>query len=89
MSRYPGIALVLAFALQGAVAAAAEQALDYEYFKTQVEPVFLKKRGDHVRCYVCHAHNNSAFKLLELPHGATFWSEEQSRKNFEAVSHLV
>ena len=87
--RCPGVALALAFALQAACSSAAEPALDYEFFKARVEPVFLQKRPDHVRCYTCHSDNNSAFKLQKLARGTTFWTEEQSRKNFEVVSHLV
>lgn len=69
---------------------AGAQTLDYEYFKTQVEPVFLEKRAGHARCYVCHAErSNNAFKLEPLAPGANFWSEEQSRKNFAMVSRLV
>ena len=34
---------------------ASRPSLDYEIFKTQVEPIFAKKRWpDHARCYVCH-----------------------------------
>jgi hypothetical protein len=42
-----------------------------------------------VRCYVCHSENNSAFHLERLPAGANFWTDEQSRKNFQSVSGLV
>ena len=64
--------------------------LDYEFFKARVEPVFLKKRAGHARCYVCHgAGSNNAFKLEKLNAGEKFWSEEQSHRNFEAVSTLV
>ena len=71
---------------QGAVA----QSLDYAFFKSSVEPLFLKKRPDHVRCYVCHAErSNNSFKLEKLPEGAKFWTEEQSKRNFEVVSGLV
>jgi hypothetical protein len=41
-------------------------ALDYEFFKTQVEPIFLKKRPTHARCYVCHDEANHALKLAKL-----------------------
>jgi len=69
---------------------AAAQSLDYAYFKSSVEPIFLKKRPDHVRCYVCHSErSNNAFRLEKLPEGAKFWTEEQSRKNFDVVSRLV
>ena len=67
--------------------------LDYEFFKTRVEPIFLKKRSDeHARCYVCHQmqrHGGGPLSLEMLPTGASFWTEEQSRKNFEVVSKLV
>ena len=68
---------------------AAAQSLDYEAFKTQVEPIFLKRRPTHARCVVCHAASNNAFRLQPLDKGATSWTEEQSRKNFETVSRLV
>jgi len=67
--------------------------LDYEFFKTRVEPIFLKSRSaDHARCYVCHQvmrHGGGPLSLEMLPAGASFWTEEQSRHNFEVVSKLV
>ena len=82
-------AAALALALAVVPARAAEPALDYEYFKSRVEPIFLKKRPDHVRCYVCHSESTNAFKLERLPEGMAFWSEEQSRRQFESISRLV
>lgn len=73
-----------------APACALAQSLDYAYFKANVEPLFLKKRPGHVRCYVCHSdRSNNAFRLESLPTGGKFWSEEQSRRNFQVVSGLV
>jgi hypothetical protein len=63
--------------------------LDYQYYKTKVEPIFLKKRGEHARCYACHSQNNSFFHLQTLAPGSATWTEEQSRQNFQSVSHLV
>ena len=63
--------------------------LDYDFFKTRVEPIFLEKRAGHVRCYVCHAESDNAFRLERLPLEASFWTEEQSRRNFEIASGLV
>jgi hypothetical protein len=67
--------------------------LDYEFFKTRVEPIFLKKRSaDHARCYVCHQighHGGGPLSLATLPAAGSFWTEEQSRHNFEVVSKLV
>lgn len=65
--------------------------LDYEIFKTQVQPIFLKRRPSHARCYACHALGAgeggpmNVFRLQVLSPGSTTWNEEQSRKNFEAV----
>jgi hypothetical protein len=68
---------------------AVAQSLDYDYYKAKVEPIFLKKRAGHARCVVCHSESNNAFRLQRLPEGAAAWTEEQTRKNFEAVKVLV
>lgn len=70
-------------------AAATGPSLDYEFFKTRVEPIFLQKRADHARCYVCHAGGNRQFKLVKLDPGKTFWTEEESRRNFQNVLQVV
>jgi hypothetical protein len=74
---------------QAATAATTDQTLDFEFFKTRVEPIFLKKRPTHARCYVCHAESGTGFRLERLTLGSTFWTEEQSRRNFQSVSQLV
>jgi hypothetical protein len=74
----------------GAASSSAEApALDYEFFKTRVEPIFLKKRPTHARCYACHEEANHALKLAKLSPGNTTWTEEESRHNFDTVSQLV
>jgi hypothetical protein len=82
-----GAALVGASAWQTGSRAA--PTLDYDFFKTRVQAVFLEKRPTHTRCYVCHAESNNGFRLERLSPGAATWSEEQSRKNFEMASKLV
>jgi len=64
-------------------------ALDFETYKTRVEPIFLKKRPGHARCVVCHEANNSPFRLQPRPKDGAAWSDEESRRNFENVSKLV
>ena len=63
--------------------------LDYEVFKTEVQPIFLEKRAGFTRCVVCHAGEGRAAFLESLSPGATGWDEAQSRLNFERVSRLV
>jgi hypothetical protein len=81
---------ILFFLLAVIPACASAQALDYEYFKSNVQPIFLTKRPGHTRCIVCHSERtNTAFRLEKLAPGAKTWTEEQSRRNFEMVSRLV
>jgi hypothetical protein len=70
-------------------APASKATLDFEYFKSQVQPVFLIKRAGYTRCVVCHAGSGEVGFLQPLSPGATTWTDEQSRKNFEAASRLV
>lgn len=84
------IALAVSFALFAAsTAPAAQAALDYEYYKSRVEPIFLKKRPGLARCVTCHADANNAFKLQKLSDKRTAWTEEETRKNFALASGLV
>jgi len=63
-------------------------ALDYQVFKTKIQPIFLAKRPGHARCVSCHT-ESSNFRLQPLSPGNTTWTEEESRKNFEAVRRVA
>jgi YVTN family beta-propeller protein len=63
--------------------------LDFEFFKTTVQPIFLEERPGHARCYGCHTTSNRVFHLATLSPGRTDWTEEQSRQNFQSASQLV
>jgi hypothetical protein len=63
-------------------------ALDYEFFKTRVQPIFVARRPGHARCVACHA-SGTPLRLQPLAPGSTAWSEEDSRRNFEAVRRVV
>jgi hypothetical protein len=82
-------AIVLVAAATPHLTSRAAPVLDYDFFKTRVQAVFLEKRPTHTRCVVCHAEANNGFRLERLSPGATAWNEEQSRKNFEMTSKLV
>lgn len=64
-------------------------ALDFGFYRSRVEPIFLTKKDGHTRCVICHADANNHFRLEPLDRGAAAWSEEQSRKNFAMVEKLV
>lgn len=66
----------------------ASPALDYEFYKARVQPLFLEKREGHARCVTCHG-GSATLRLQRLPEGATAWTEEQTRKNFEAAMAMV
>ena len=63
--------------------------LDFAFFKTSVQPIFLKERPGHARCYGCHTASNRVFHLAVLSPGLADWTEEQSRQNFQSASQLV
>jgi len=62
--------------------------LDFETYRTQIEPIFMKKRADHARCYACHS-QGTPLRLQEMAPGATAWTEAQSRQNFAALTRVV
>jgi hypothetical protein len=66
----------------------AAPSLDYGMFKDKVQPLLAEKRPGHARCNTCHS-SGTAFRLQPLPKGRTAYTEEETRKNFEAVSRFV
>jgi hypothetical protein len=86
------LALVCAHStLQGqgnTAAATGPRGLDFQTYRTQIEPIFLKKRGDHARCYACHS-QGTPLRLQEMSPGASAFTEAQSRANFAALTRVV
>ena len=78
---------LLSFFLTGQ-SAPAQPSLDYEVFKTRVQPIFLNKRPGNARCVSCHTAGGAAY-LQRLEPGQRTWDEEQSQKNFDRVKRLV
>src|SRR6266481_1393442 len=66
-----------------------QSTLDFHIFKTKVEPIFLKERPGHARCYGCHTTPNRDFYLETLSPGSAEWSDEQSRRNYQNAVRLV
>jgi hypothetical protein len=62
--------------------------LDYEYFKKNVQPIFLKKRPGHARCVACHI-GATPMNLTPMAKGSAAWTEEETKKNFAAVQKVA
>jgi hypothetical protein len=62
--------------------------LDYEYFKKNVQPVFLKKRAGHARCVACHI-GATPMNLTPMANGSSGWTEDETKKNFAAVQKVA
>ena len=83
-------ALVLAGLLsqQPAAPSTASGSLNFEFFKTKVQPIFLAKRPGHARCIACHS-SGTPLRLQPLSPGSTTWTDEESHKNFDAVQRVA
>ena len=80
--------VVLGLVTPQTAAPSAAPSLDYDVFKSRVEPIFVAKRAGHARVVACHT-SGTPFRLQPLAPGATSWTEEESRKNFEAVQRVA
>ena len=69
-------------------APAASSGLDFDLYKSKVEPLLAEKRPGHARCITCHS-TGTAFRLQPLPKRRTAYTDEESRKNFAAVARFV
>jgi len=74
--------------IASAVTIVAQPSLDFEFFKTRVQPILLAKREGHARCYACHS-IGTPYRLQRLSPGVATWNDEQSRKNFEATVNMI
>ena len=72
-----------------AAPAAAESSLDFEVFKTRVLPILASARKGNARCVACHSRGGGNSFLEPLSPGATAYTDEQARRNFERVQRLV
>jgi hypothetical protein len=73
---------------QPAPPSGAAGSLNFEFFKTRVQPIFLAKRAGHARCIACHG-GGTPLRLQPLAPGSTTWNDEESRKNFEAIRRVA
>jgi hypothetical protein len=62
--------------------------LDYEIFKSRVQPILISPRKGNARCIACHSHGGGSY-LEPLAPGSATYTEDQTRRNFARVSRLV
>jgi len=63
-------------------------ALDFEFFKTQVQPIFTTKREGNSRCVSCHSFR-PVMHIEPLPDGHATWSDAAARANFNTARAYV
>ena len=63
--------------------------LDFELYRSTVEPIFLNRRPGNARCVVCHSSGGGNSFLEPLPPGRDTWDEEQSFRNFERITQRL
>jgi hypothetical protein len=80
---------VRARAAAPAAAAGGKPALNYEVFKTKVQPILMSPRKGNARCMACHSRGGGNSYLEPMTPGSTAYTEDQSKRNFERVSRLV
>ena len=69
--------------------AATTSSLNFDAFKTRVQPILMTPRKGNVRCIACHSRGGGNAYLEPLAPGSTTYTEEQTRRNFERVQRLV
>jgi len=90
------VALAWMASASGAGGAAGQEPLNFERYREAIEPIFLADRGGwgpgRAPCVTCHAEQGTPLRLQRLREtddGEVYWSEDDSRRNFEVVSRLV
>ena len=67
--------------------AKAGPALDFEFFRACVQPVFASPREGHIRCSNCHAAGQIGF--APVPQDGNSWSEQEARRAFSTIGRLI
>ncbi|MGE0160174.1 MAG: hypothetical protein AB7T31_12260 [Gemmatimonadales bacterium] len=91
-----GVMLCAATSAPSGARAQAPRPLSFDRYRDEIERVFLAPRGGHgpgaSPCVTCHVESGTPLPLQPpetRSDGSVYWTEEQSRRNFEIVSRLV
>jgi hypothetical protein len=91
-----GLLLILAAMLapqpsaqQAGSSAVVSPVLDYEMFRTKVQPILTSPRKGNARCSACHSRGGGNAYLEPLAPGSASYTDEQTRRNFERIRQLV
>lgn len=64
-----------------------EVALDFEFFRSCVQPIFATPRDGHIRCSNCHSSGLIGF--APVAQSGSTWSDEEARRAFQTISRLI
>ena len=67
--------------------ARSEPTLDFEFFRSCVQPVFANPREGHIRCSNCHSSGLIGF--APVAQAGKTWSDEEANRAFRTVSRLI
>jgi hypothetical protein len=71
----------------GKYVAAAEPALDFDFFRSCVQRVFANPREGHIRCSNCHGGGIIGF--APVPESGNTWSDDEAKRAFQTISRLI
>jgi hypothetical protein len=67
--------------------AAVDPPLDFEFFRSCVQPIFASPREGHIRCSNCHAGGIIGF--APVPASGSAWNDQEAKRAFSVISRLI
>lgn len=67
--------------------AKAEAAVDFDFFRACVQPIFANPREGHIRCSNCHSGGLIGF--APAPQSGSAWSDQEAKRAFSTLVRLI
>lgn len=67
--------------------AAKEPAVDFEFFRACVQPVFANPREGHIKCSNCH--NADPIGFAPVPADGKMWNDDEAKRAFQVITRLI